>query len=177
MNGMISPNCTTTITASLTDRTTASSAAVTSPGWFINLEIDTDPISYDNTGAQRYLAERVITDPLSTTAGTVFFTTFRPYSGSCAIGGRTFLWAVQYDTGGVPLYAIPGKAMMQVSTGSVEQLDLKDAFTKPVSGADASLHQGGRRSYSMEGVPPTSQGLSLIVPPPPVKRILHMKER
>ncbi len=29
----------------------------------------------------------------------------------------------------------------------------------------------------MEGVPPTAQGLSLLVPPPPVKRILHMKER
>jgi type IV pilus assembly protein PilY1 len=177
VNGMLTPNCTTTITASLTDRTTASSAAVTSPGWFIDLETNTNSISYDNTGAQRYLAERVITDPLSTTAGTVFFTTFRPYSGSCAIGGRTFVWAVQYDTGGVPLYAIPGKAMMQVSTGSVEQLDLKDAFTRSVSGADASLHQGGRRSYSMEGIPPTSQGLSLIVPPPPVKRIMHMKER
>lgn len=177
VNGTISPGCTTTITASLTDRSTASSTAITGPGWFINLDTGTAPIAYDNTGTQSYLAERVITDPLATTAGTVLFTTFRPYSGACAIGGRTFLWAVQYDTGGVPPYALQGKAMMQVSTASVEQLDLKDAFSKDVPGANASLHRGGRRSYSMEGVPPTSQGLSLLVPPPPVKRILHMKER
>jgi hypothetical protein len=77
----------------------------------------------------------------------------------------------------VPQYALQGKAMMQVSTASVEQLDLKDSFSKNVTGADASLHRGGRRSYSMEGVPPTSQGLVLQVAPPPVKRILHMKER
>ena len=29
----------------------------------------------------------------------------------------------------------------------------------------------------MEGVPPTAQGLSLLSRLPPVKRILHMKER
>ena len=145
--------------------------------WFINLDSDTTAIAYDDTGAQSYQAERVVTDPLATTAGVVFFTTFRPYASACAVGGRTFLWAVQYDTGGVPLYTFEGKAMLQVSTASVEQLDLKDAFKKDVAGADASLHRGGRRSYAMEGVPPTAQGLSLLVPPPPVKRILHMKER
>jgi type IV pilus assembly protein PilY1 len=179
----IAPSCTDKITtASLTDRTTASSAAVTGPGWFIDLDANggntcSAPIAYDNTGEQSYLTERVITDPLATNSGVVFFTTLRPYCGACAVGGRTFLWAVQYDTGGVPPFALQGKAMMQVSTASVEQLDLGDAFTKSVAGADASLHRGGRRSYAMEGVPPTSQGLSLLVPPPPVKRILHMKER
>lgn len=177
--GTLIPSCTTTVaTGALTDRTTASNAAVAGAGWFIDLDSDTtNPIAYDNTGEQLYLAERVITDPLSSTFGIVFFTTVRPYSGSCAIGGRTFLWAVQYDTGGVPQYALQGKALMQVSTASVEQMDLKDAFTKSVTGADASLHRGGRRSYSMEGVPPTGPALSLEVPPPPVKRILHMKER
>lgn len=180
---MISPSCTDKITASsLTDRSTASSAAITSPGWFINLDANggntcSNLIAYDNTGAQRYLTERVITDPLATTSGVVYFTTLRPYCGACAVGGRTFLWAVQYDTGGVPPIALQGKAMMQVSTASVEQLDLGTAFSNSVPGADASLHRGGRRSYSMEGIPPTSQGLSLLVPPPPVKRILHMKER
>ncbi|HEX8042295.1 pilus assembly protein [Candidatus Deferrimicrobium sp.] len=175
---MISPSCTDKITDSLTDRSTASSAAITSPGWFINLDANNGntcsaSIAYDNTGAQSYLAERVITDPLATTSGVVFFTTLRPYCGACAVGGRTFLWAVQYDTGGVPPIALQGKAMMQVSTASVEQLDLSTAFSQ----GDTTLNRGGRRSYSMEGVPPTSQGLSLLVPPPPVKRILHMKER
>jgi type IV pilus assembly protein PilY1 len=147
-------------------------------GWYIPLDSSTTAIAYDNTGAQSYQSERVITDPLATTAGVVFFTTLRPYNADCAVGGRTFLWAVDYNTGGIPsAYALQGKALMQVSTASVEQLDLGTAFSKSVSGADASLHRGGRRSYAMEGVPPTAQGLSLLVPPPPVKRILHMKER
>jgi type IV pilus assembly protein PilY1 len=147
-------------------------------GWFIQLDPSGSAI-LDNTGIpQSYQAERVITDPLATTAGVVFFTTLRPYSAECAIGGRTFLWAVQYDTGGIPsAYSLTGKALMQVSTASVEQVDLGTAFSIPVSGADQTLHRGGRRSYAMEGVPPTAQGLSLLVPPPPVKRILHMKER
>ena len=133
-----------------------------------------------DTGVEvSYQAERVITDPLATTAGVVFFTTLRPYGDACAVGGRTFLWGVQYDTGGMPsAYALQGKALMQVSTASVEQLDLGTAFSKHIAGTDdETVHRGGRRSYAMEGVPPTAQGLSLLVPPPPVKRILHMKER
>jgi type IV pilus assembly protein PilY1 len=180
----ISSSCTTTVLESaLTDVDTTFPApdvanAALFKGWYIPLDSSTTAIAYDNTGAQSYQAERVITDPLATTAGVVLFTTLRPYNADCAIGGRTFLWAVQYNTGGIPsAYALQGKALMQVSTASVEQLDLGSAFSKSVSGADASLHRGGRRSYAMDGVPPTAQGLSLQVPPPPVKRILHMKER
>jgi len=54
-----------------------------------------------------------------------------------------------------------------VSTGSIEQLDLSTAFTEA----------GGRKSASLEGVPPTAQGLSIIGTPPPVKRVIHIKER
>ena len=183
-SGTISPTCTTTVLESTLTNvdTTFPAESVTNAsgfiGWYIPLDSSTSAIAYDNTGAQSYQAERVITDPLATTAGVVFFTTLRPYNADCAIGGRTFLWAVQYNTGGIPsAYALQGKALMQVSTASVEQVDLGTAFSKSISGADASLHRGGRRSYAMEGVPPTAQGLSLLVPPPPVKRILHLKER
>jgi len=177
-SGTISPSCMTTVSESdLTDVSNTFPSSVVN-GWFIQLDPSGSAI-LDNTGIpQSYQAERVITDPLATTAGVVFFTTLRPYSAECAIGGRTFLWAVQYDTGGIPsAYSLTGKALMQVSTASVEQVDLGTAFSIPVSGADQTLHRGGRRSYAMEGVPPTAQGLSLLVPPPPVKRILHMKER
>ena len=141
-------------------------------GWFINLDTDS-PVAYDDSGALSYQAERVITDPLATTSGVVFFTTYRPYGDDCSIGGRTFLWAVRYNTGGAPALALRGRALMQVSTASVEQMELGTAFSQ----GDATLNRGGRRSYSIEGVPPTAQGLSLLSPPPPVKRILHMKER
>ena len=72
------------------------------------------------------------------------------------------MWAVRYNTGGS--CALKGKALLQVSTGSIEEMNLADAFTN-------------RKSAPMEGVPPTAQGLSLLTTPPPVKRIQHIKER
>lgn len=168
----LSPTCTDSVDPG--DLTSADNPPASEPfrGWFINLDT-VSPVAYDNTAAKQYFAERVITDPLALSSGSVFFTTYRPYGDDCAIGGRTFLWAVQYNTGGVPDVALRGRALMQVSTASVEQLDLSTAFTH----GDATLNRGGRRSYSLEGVPPTAQGLSLLSPPPPVKRILHMIER
>jgi len=180
---VIDPSCTTTVAAAdlqnIGDTTVIAESTANSlgfAGWRIDLDT-ASPVAYDAGGAKNYQAERVITDPLASSAGVVFFTTFRPYGDDCAIGGRTFLWAVRYNTGGIPPFALRGKGLMQVSTASVEQLDLGAAFSQSVSGADATLHRGGRRSFSMEGVPPTAQGLSLLAPPPPLKRILHLKER
>jgi type IV pilus assembly protein PilY1 len=147
-------------------------------GWFINLDgsstIGTTStyFTYDNV-TRPFRAERVITDPLATTSGVVFFTSYKPYADECALGGKSFLWALRYNTGGAPSYAVmKGKALVQVSTASVEQLDLSTAFQ-----GDAQLHKGGRRTGAIEGVPPTAQGLSLLSQPPPVKRIMHMMER
>ncbi len=126
-------------------------------GWKISLDAS------DTT----YNAERVVTDPLSTSQGVVFFTTNKPYQSSCTTGGKTALWAVKYDTGAAPGALLKGKALIQVSTGSIEQIDLSAAF----------LQKGSRKTTDIEGVPPTAQGLSLILAPPPVKRVLHMKER
>jgi type IV pilus assembly protein PilY1 len=150
---------------------TANSAAF--KGWFIDLDASSTLgttstyFTYNNVTLP-YRAERVITDPLSTTSGFVFFTTYKPYADECALGGKSFLWALRYNTGGAPNPAVlKGKALVQVSTASVEQIDLATAFTD----------KGGRRSGAIEGVPPTAQGLSLLSQPPPVKRILHMMER
>jgi type IV pilus assembly protein PilY1 len=141
-------------------------------GWYLTL----DPAgTYTYDGASRALyPERVITDPLASANGLVYFTSFKPYGDYCAIGGKSFLWVFQYNTGGAPVYNLQGKALLQVSTAAIEQLDLSTAFS---GGTDSTLHKGGRRSYAMEGVPPVSQGLSILSPPPPVKRILHLKER
>lgn len=140
-------------------------------GWFINLDASGN-YNYDNT-VRLYRAERVITDPLATTSGMVMFTSYKPYGDECALGGKSFLWAVNYNTGGAPAAAVlKGKALVQVSTAAIEELDLSSAFS-----GDTVLHRGGRRSYAFEGVPPTGGGLSLLVPPPPLQRILHIKER
>ena len=131
-------------------------------GWRIMLDnAVTTPAAYGN--------ERMITDSLATTSsGLVFFTTFKPYAEPCAIGGKSYLWAVRYNTGGAPAATLlKGKALVQVSTASVEEIDLASAF------GDKS----GRRSGAIEGVPPIAQGLSIPSPPPPVKKLLHMQEK
>jgi len=127
-------------------------------GWYINLDSPT-------TG---YRAERVITDPLASTTGLVLFTTFQPKDDNCSPGGRSFLWATKYDTGGAPGGLLKGKGLLQVSTGSIEEISLSQT---------TFADEGGRKTGAMEGVPPTAQGLSLLSSPPPVKRTIHRKER
>jgi type IV pilus assembly protein PilY1 len=185
----ISPTCTSSVTFSTSDSTFPNVTSIASvpaesvanssgfKGWYIDLDPSAN-YSYDNTAARLFRSERVITDPLATTSGVVFFTTYKPYGDECALGGKSFLWALRYNSGGVASSAVmKGKALVQVSTASVEQLDLGTAF-KMASGEGAGgLHKDGRRTGAIEGVPPTSQGLSLLSQPPPVKRIMHMMER
>ncbi len=149
---------------SLTDVTTAVTGTLPSSGWYIDLE-SAGTYSYNGT-SRIYSAERTITNPLTTAQGNVFFTTYKPYSDSCSIGGKSFLWAVNYYNGAAPS-AMQGTALIQVSTGSIEQKKLADAFTE----------KGGRKTSAMEGVPPTDQGLSIITQPPGVRKVLHMREK
>jgi len=130
-------------------------------GWRIKLD--------DATASPPFANERMITDSLATTSsGLVFFTTFKPYMEACAIGGKSYLWVVRYTTGGAPSsLSLKGKALVQVSTASVEEIELSTAFQD----------KGGRRSGAIEGVPPIAQGLSILSPPPPVKKLLHMQEK
>jgi len=148
--------------AGLLDVTSNASADVntvlTSGGWKIAL----DPAAL-STG---YGAERVVTDIVVSDEGYVYFTTFQPYSGSCVLGGRSYIWVVKYNTGGAP-QNIKGRALVQVSTGAIEEVNLSDALTE----------KDGRRTVSMEGVPPTAQGLALLSSPPPMKKVLHIRER
>ena len=176
----IDPACTITVSGltnvtsigSVPSETTANSSSFN--GWYINLDTCTNsagnPIACTDASVF-YGAERVITDPLATTSGLVFFTSMKPYTDVCAIGGKSFIWAVRYNTGGAPGALLKGMALLQVSTASIEQVDLSTAFP-----ADAA-HRGGRRTAEMEGLPPTAQGLSIVSTPPRVKRTIHMRER
>ena len=158
-NGALSSGCVTSRTiGQLTPVNLAGTSGVSDPeGWYIILD----------ASAGSYRAERVITDPLSTTTGLVFFTTYKPYNDVCSYGGKSFIWSVKYDTGAAPGALLKGMALLQVSTGSIEQVNLSTAFTE----------KGERRTSALEGVPPTSQGLSLMSTPPPVKRTIHIRER
>ncbi len=157
----IDKSCSTTILkSSLTNQTTTPAAALLtgSRGWFINLD----------ASSSSYKAERVITDPLAVFSGITFFTTFSPSADVCALGGNTNIWATKYDTGyqGASS-ALQGKAIVQVSTGEIKELTLSSAFTE----------KEGRRSAAISGMPPKGQGLSVLVNPKPLRRILHIQEK
>ena len=121
-------------------------------------------------GGYYYGAERVITDPDASISGAVYFTTYKPYFEQCGIGGKSFLWAANYNNGACLADSIgnegKGVALLQVSTGSIQQINL---------GTSLNGH-GGRSSSSFEGMPPTAQGLALFTAPPPVEKILHIRE-
>jgi type IV pilus assembly protein PilY1 len=126
-------------------------------GWYINLD----------GAASGYRAERVITDPLALTAGLVLFTSVKPLDDVCKPSAHSYIWALKYNTGGAGGAMLRGKALIQVSTGSIAQVDMSKAFTE----------KDGRRADVGPGYPPVMQGLSLLSGPPPIKRALHIRER
>lgn len=131
-------------------------------GWYI------DMLGEDTTN--KFGAERSITDAVALPNGAVFFTSFMPSTDVCNFGGKSFMWGVLYSSGGnVPSKALQGKALVQVSTGSFEEVNLATALTD----------QGGRKmGVPMVGKPPTD-------PPPivspsgnkPLKRVIHVLEK
>ncbi len=146
--------------------TTSSANSSSVKGWYISLDLS-GIYTYSPDSAVNFMAERVITDPLASTRGIVYFTSYKPYTDQCNLGGKSFIWALQYNTGGPPANLLQGNILIQVSTGAIEQRSLASAFT------DA----GGRKSAAMEGKPPEAQGMSVLGSPSPSKRVIHVRER
>jgi len=71
----------------LVNQTGGSADVGSDDGWY--LQLNQDP------------GERV-TEPASVVAGTVFFTSYAPTGDVCAAGGRSWLYRVRYDNGGLP---------------------------------------------------------------------------
>ena len=168
----IDPACTTTVTqGQLDDATTAAvvtdTTAVAFKGFFINL---TTPA----TSSDPDKAERLITDPEVSSLGVVFFTTFAPSNDPCTFGGKTFIWALRYDTGGSGAGFLYGFALVQTSTGAVEQKKLSDPNT--FSEKAASNESRGRRTSAFTGQPPREGALTVLTPPP-FKTVLRIKEQ
>ena len=163
-------DCTTTVLLSdlgdNTDGTLTEEGAQN--GWFINLDSCTDASGNEVDCANAfYDTERNITDTLATPVGAVFFTTTKPTTDVCGFGGAAHLWGVKYDTGGEVVSSLRGKAIMQVSTGSIEEIDLKTDFTE----------RGGRRTTAIQGIPPTGAPPGILVPPEPLNRFIHIYEK
>ncbi len=150
-------------TSSLLNNATNTSNISTNEDWYIYL--DTGPAPCDSNSTDTCGSERVLTTPVTSTGGAVYFTTFKPYDEECGVGGKTYLWGVEYNSGGA-LAGAMGTALLQLSTGSIQQIDLSKAFTE----------QGGRRTASFEGMPPTASGLAVFTPPPPLRKMLYIRE-
>ncbi|MDD2337387.1 MAG: PilC/PilY family type IV pilus protein, partial [Geobacteraceae bacterium] len=148
----------------LKDQTTNPTSVLdtgTYKGWYITLDTPgTDDL---------FSAERVITDPVASASGAVFFTTFRPTSDVCGYGGNSYLWAMKYNSGSEPpSAAMQGKALLQVSTGSFAEISMSSMFT---------AKDNRRTTDAITGVPPKSQGLSLLTNPRPAKKVMQIQEK
>jgi len=93
----LAPECRVSRSVSeLTDKTSDSSDALAESrdkGWVIDLE-------GANIPDPGFGSERSLATPSASTAGAVFFSTFKPSADRCFMGGKSYLWGVKYDTGG-----------------------------------------------------------------------------
>ena len=157
-----------TVTNPIVDQSGFSSAPATTlpalaSGWSITLD------SADTND----LTERIISDPIANPNGTVLFVSFKPNSSPCAFGGSSYVWDIGYNTGAAPPSgAMQGQALVQVSTGALQQVSLATAFA-----SSSSRYNGRRLATPMSGVPPTSQGMALVALPQPSRKIMHYQEK
>ena len=155
-------DCTATVESGITNQSD-SIEEVGAGGWKIDLDVSSTD----------YGAERVVTDAVALTNGTVFLTSFQPTADPCGFGGNSFLWALDYDSGGRPMdSALAGKALIQLSTGEFKEVDLAQAF------GSGSARLNRRTSVPMTGKPP-ADAFPIVSKSgnKPVKRIMHIQER
>lgn len=167
----LDPTCTAAQSGTIVNQTSlVTTVAGTNGGWRIDLDNSTTAGVGGATTSEG--AERVVTDTVALTSGSVFFTTFKPSLDICGYGGNSFLWGVKYTTGGqAAANALQGKALIQLSSGEFKEVNLATAFTDA-----GTLNR--RMTTPMTGKPPSDA-------PPivtnsqnrPLKKILHIKER
>ena len=139
--------CTPLGLTNLKDQTSSptSTLTATEKGWYINMDAATTGMA----------AERVISNPTPDSLGAIYFLSFAPTSDICGYGGTTYLWGLDYQSGGHVTYEMQGKALIQVSTGEIKELKLSDAFTE----------NDNRKSVGFKGIPPAGQGIMIASNP------------
>ncbi len=157
--------------SNLTNQSTGATSALTvgtDKGWYINL----DPAA-STTGA-----ERIVTNTVALTNGQVFFTSFKPTADICGFGGTSYLWGVAYNTGyQIPPGSLQGKALIQMSTGAFEQINLSSG--SPGQNVSIFTDKEERRiGTALQGKPPGDSPLLITRSGNrPVKKIVHVQER
>jgi hypothetical protein len=157
----------------LADVTLATEGSPSGTGWYLTLDGKMEYTNPETNKTVTFYAERVITDLYANAReGLVYVTSMRPYADICSIGGVSSVWVFKADTGGAP-GVMKGTAIVQVSTGSIEQIDLASAFNP----LDSATRGGRRMNVFIEGLPPMMQGMSMFEPPKPQPRIMHMIQK
>ena len=164
-NTLVTSCSTLVVPGDLQDQSGSSTAlGATKLGWYINFP----------TPETGYKAHRVLAQPTASFSGLVYFLTSSPSTDVCSFGGNTYVWVVKYNNGGAPSASeLTGLILMQLSTGKIANISLKtstgtSSLTLGGSGGKATAGQGG----IVKG-----DGLSVLAPPRPVRKILHMKEK
>jgi type IV pilus assembly protein PilY1 len=157
----LNPTCTTQVLTGDLAAGSSSALPTSKLGWYINFP----------SPATGYKAHRVLTQPVASYNGVIYFLTSSPSSDVCSVGGYTYLWAVNYSNGGPPsLTALSGMVVTQLSTGQIATPTLKTT-----AGGSALTLESGRAMAIGQGI--SGGGFSLLGPPKPLRKILHMKER
>jgi len=131
-------------------------------GWYINFP----------TPETGYKAHRVLAQPVASFNGLVYFLTSSPSTDVCSFGGYTYLWVTWYQNGGAPPNSgLSARILTQLSTGMIANPSLvnPDGTSKLTLG-------GGKGMQIGQGIN-MGDGFSLLVPPRPMRKILHMKEK
>jgi len=161
----LSGSCTTSISpTNVTSNTSGTLVTLPGYGWYIPLtKADSD-----------FDAKRIITNPVASSSGIVFFTAFKPYTDVCTPSGESSFWAISYRTGNKPPAGLMGQALLQLSTGAIMSIDIATSFTQS-GNREATVDSEGNKFI---GMPPGDQ------PPPisnsnhfPSKKIMHIQER
>ena len=125
----IDPTCSSTFSGdgSIGD---ATSAGLSTPdSWKIDLDMCTNSsgtVVDCSDSSVLYRTERLVAPPVSSPVGAVFFATVKPSGDVCEFGGVSRLWAVKYNTGGsVPRSLLKGTAIVERSTGTIEEIKLE----------------------------------------------------
>lgn len=149
-------------------------------GWYVNLSLSSGSSS----------AERNLVDPKTMTNGCVAFSTAMPTSDICQFGGNSYIWMMKYDTGYTASDACKeGRAIVQTSTGSIANGNLKDVLTNSSnrqsgdigssSGFGGGGGGGGGGGSGGGGGGLASGGFEIIGKGSmkPLKKIIHIQER
>ncbi len=145
--------------SSLTNVTSDSSSANATNGWYINLDPSTSSAN----------AERLISDPVVSSNGTVLFATTAPTSDICSYGGNSYVWELNYSNGGALSSSELSSFLIQTSTGAITKINAAD-FSN-------SSSKSGRRSKKISGVAPPTSSITVIGSPLPINRFIHWYER